>query len=92
MIKIIAGNSLLTQLRVGFHSEMEIMSFKVFLRVLERDSLNPPDLLVLERKRVSAIKEKSLTPVKFELTTSGSDHPLSHRLGYEANRELVVEI
>ena len=60
--------------------------------MLERNSLNPLDLLVVERKRVSAIKEKSLTSVGFELTTSGSDHRRSKRLSYEANRELVVEI
>ena len=66
--------------------------FKVFFRVLERNSLNPMDLLVLERKWVSAIREKSLTTVRFELTTSGSDHRCSNRLSYEANRELVMEI
>ena len=43
---------------------------KCFFRVLERNSLNPLDLLVLERKRVSAIKEKSLTPLRFELMSS----------------------
>ena len=37
--------------------------FITFLRVLERNSPNPLDLLVLERKRVSVIKEKTLTPV-----------------------------
>ena len=62
--------------------------FKVLFRVPERNSLNPLDLLVLERKRVSAIKEKSLTSVGFELTTSGSDHRRSNRLSYEANRGL----
>ena len=58
--------------------------------MLEGNSLNPLDLLVLERKRVSAIKEKSMILVGFELTTSGSDHRRSIRLSYEACPTIVI--